>query len=123
MIRNRDYQRVCQEALSEYDSNFLRWIYFIKNLSRLQKRSDIKRRRKWRKKSRGRHPYCSYCNINLYTTTPTVDHFIPLSKGGLDIKSNYRLSCEACNSYKSNKPPKTFLRSDWLRRRREKVYS
>lgn len=32
----------------------------------------------------------------------TVDHVIPLSKGGMDIDSNKRLACQECNLLKGN---------------------
>jgi len=46
---------------------------------------------------------CFYCFQSL--TVITVDHFIPLSRGGSNEPKNLRLACKSCNSSKSNKLP------------------
>lgn len=54
---------------------------------------------------------CSYCGV-LCVTNPkfsnsgkyiTIDHIVPISKGGSHIFSNLTTSCRSCNSKKSNK--------------------
>lgn len=57
-----------------------------------------------------KHPYCFWCakkgiQNKLEATTATVDHVIPLSKGGLDNNNNRVLSCLPCNQTKGNKMP------------------
>ncbi len=32
----------------------------------------------------------------------TIDHIQPLSKGGLDVITNWQLACQACNQKKGN---------------------
>lgn len=32
----------------------------------------------------------------------TIDHVVPLSRGGLDVPSNYQLACHECNQRKGN---------------------
>lgn len=39
----------------------------------------------------------------------TLDHWMPLSKGGEDNLDNYRLAHEGCNKLKSNLTPEQFL--------------
>lgn len=39
-------------------------------------------------------------NSNHY---PSIDHIVPLSKGGLHQWDNVQLACRICNTYKSNK--------------------
>ena len=45
---------------------------------------------------------CYICQKKLTYEQATVDHFIPLSKGGLNNSNNYRLACEPCNSRKGS---------------------
>lgn len=55
---------------------------------------------------------CHYCNRNLvstkpsewrrFITKPTVDHATPLSRGGKDEPSNWRVCCKKCNQAKGN---------------------
>ena len=42
---------------------------------------------------------CRYCHS---TENLTLDHKVPLSKGGKNEKSNLQCLCEECNSMKSN---------------------
>jgi len=43
---------------------------------------------------------CYYCGAR---TTLTMDHVIPVSKGGLHVKENVVPACRTCNSKKNNK--------------------
>lgn len=43
---------------------------------------------------------CVHCGKNLKLT---IDHIIPVSKGGLHTKSNIQGLCKPCNSSKNNK--------------------
>lgn len=46
---------------------------------------------------------CAYC-LNIYNINKlTVDHIIPISKGGLDMIDNFALACHQCNSHKTDK--------------------
>ena len=49
-----------------------------------------------------RSPYCWICKKKLTVEAGTIDHFIPLSKGGLNNENNYRLACEPCNLKRGN---------------------
>lgn len=68
---------------------------------------------------------CSYCQC-LFTVTGsrmrTLDHVVPLSKGGTWRVSNLSFACFACNKKKSDRPLKLFEASDWLRYRQDVVY-
>lgn len=51
---------------------------------------------------------CYWCNIKLTKNNTHLDHFVPLSKGGLHTIDNLVLSCSCCNLKKSNKDPYQF---------------
>ena len=51
---------------------------------------------------------CYWCNTKLNKKNTHLDHFIPLSKGGLHTIDNLVLSCSCCNLKKSNKDPYQF---------------
>lgn len=46
------------------------------------------------------HPFCAYCGA----PADTVDHIVPLSRGGTDDPSNLRSACRACNTRKRDRP-------------------
>lgn len=57
---------------------------------------------------------CGYCeretNENDKDLMPTIDHFIPLSKGGSRrSKYNHIYACSQCNRVKGNMMPEEFL--------------
>lgn len=47
--------------------------------------------------------FCFYCTKRLDLDTSTLDHCIPLSKGGSSKFSNLVLACHECNQSKGNK--------------------
>ncbi len=54
---------------------------------------------------------CEYCEDPLTPDNPpTVDHWIPLAKGGTNQASNLRAACRPCNSSKRDHEPVTWLR-------------
>jgi len=70
------------------------------------KARQLKNSKWWRKKKeRG---ICYYCGKKISSGEFTMDHIIPLSKGGKSIKSNIVLACKNCNSNKKN-----FLPTEW----------
>lgn len=48
---------------------------------------------------------CHWCGCGLTEETATVDHVIPLSRGGLDNDNNRKLACEPCNNRRGNSMP------------------
>ena len=51
---------------------------------------------------------CFYCETEIVGRY-SVDHFIPLSRGGSNWISNIRLACRSCNSRKHDKMPWEFM--------------
>ena len=52
---------------------------------------------------------CCVCDDKMEFNDKTLDHIVPLSKGGRHILSNVMVMCHRCNSAKNNKLPK-----DWF---------
>ncbi|MEH1780668.1 MAG: HNH endonuclease [Nostoc sp.] len=48
---------------------------------------------------------CFWCGHNLKPETLTIDHYIPLSKGGSNKIKNLRLACDGCNQKRGNAMP------------------
>jgi 5-methylcytosine-specific restriction endonuclease McrA len=53
---------------------------------------------------------CVYCKIDI-TKKPTIDHILPIDKGGLNIDENVQLLCHSCNCKKW-----TFTHEEYLMR-------
>jgi len=53
------------------------------------------------------HPYCEYCNRT--DVKLTIDHIVPISKGGQNCLGNVTIACETCNFSKGSK-----LLEEWL---------
>lgn len=49
---------------------------------------------------------CVYCNKAKATS---IDHFVPLSRGGANDKSNILPACKRCNSAKNNHMPEQWI--------------
>jgi len=45
---------------------------------------------------------CYYCNKILLDNEITIDHLIPLSRGGKTTLDNLRIACKKCNNEKGN---------------------
>lgn len=63
---------------------------------------------------------CIFCRAAMKRWRPgqprsprdaTIDHFVPLSRGGPDEADNLRACCRKCNTDKGNKMPDEFLAS------------
>ena len=48
---------------------------------------------------------CHWCGMKLTLDTSTMDHVIPLHRGGLDNANNRVLACEPCNSKRGHDMP------------------
>ncbi|RMG06038.1 MAG: HNH endonuclease [Nitrospirae bacterium] len=63
-----------------------------------QKARKLRHSRWWhRKKERG---VCYYCNRKVGAGELTMDHIVPLIRGGKSTKSNIVPACKECNSKK-----------------------
>lgn len=58
----------------------------------------------WQKILSSQKNKCAICGCNFDKITPaTMDHIVPLSKGGIHSSDNIQALCRVCNSRKSNK--------------------
>lgn len=65
---------------------------------------------------------CFYCFARFSQAGPvTLDHRVPIAKGGSNVDANLVLSCVACNGWKGDKDEAVFLRSKRLAYRRARV--
>lgn len=71
------------------------------------------RRSQWwkRKLAAGR---CHYCGRDVGARQLTMDHVVPLARGGLSTRGNVVPACKACNSQKQRLVPVEW--EDYLRR-------
>lgn len=51
---------------------------------------------------------CAYCGQRKQLKRMTVDHIIPLSKGGTDELDNLQCTCKMCNQLKNDMTPHEF---------------
>jgi 5-methylcytosine-specific restriction endonuclease McrA len=59
--------------------------------------------RNWLIAKCGGVPRCAYCGVQVPIIEITLDHIIPISKGGRDKRENIALSCLGCNGKKKDK--------------------
>ena len=64
------------------------------------KARDLRKSRWW--KQRRDHAKCYYCCKALEPVDVTMDHVIPLSRGGKTTKGNVVVACKNCNNLKKN---------------------
>lgn len=55
-----------------------------------------------RKKSTG---FCHYCGLHFPPAELTMDHLVPLIRGGRSVKANLVPACKECNSKKKHLLP------------------
>ncbi len=53
---------------------------------------------------------CFYCGCELNDSNRTIDHFIPLCRGGANIKENLVACCFGCNNKKGTKTYEEFMK-------------
>jgi len=51
-----------------------------------------------KKRLMSKNPFCHWCSEPLTAENATLEHIIPLGRGGLDHHCNMTLACEPCNS-------------------------
>jgi 5-methylcytosine-specific restriction endonuclease McrA len=57
------------------------------------------------------HEHCHYCGVWLELRFRTIDHVVPLSKGGRHNMDNIVVACKPCNCKKHDSMPDVILGS------------
>lgn len=55
------------------------------------------------RKFKNKYNTCFYCLSLLNRTSKTIDHIVPVAKGGLSVLSNKVISCTECNRQKGDR--------------------
>ena len=70
------------------------------------KARELRKSQWWKRKcSKG---LCGYCGQSISPKKLTMDHVVPISRGGRTTRSNVKPSCKSCNTKK-----KTMLTFEW----------
>lgn len=56
---------------------------------------------------------CHYCGEGFSPSSLSMDHIIPVARGGLSKKSNLVTACKPCNSKKQAKTPVDMIIESW----------
>lgn len=64
---------------------------------RLEKRLKPAQARKERERMLAIDPHCHWCRCVLTSGTATLDHRVPLGRGGTNRRDNLLLACRECN--------------------------
>jgi 5-methylcytosine-specific restriction protein A len=79
---------------------------YIETVDAAQIRREKEKAREMRKSSWWRQQVgkgvCYHCEKKFSVDELTMDHLIPLSRGGRSTKKNIVVSCKQCNSLKKN---------------------
>ena len=68
-----------------------------------QKARDLRKSQWW--KNRRASNVCYYCETVTPARQLTMDHVVPLARGGRSVKSNLVPCCKSCNNQKKNLLP------------------
>lgn len=55
---------------------------------------------------------CCWCDCELTLDTSTIEHVIPLSKGGLENRNNRKLACVKCNNDRGSNMPELLTKGN-----------
>ena len=61
---------------------------------------------------------CYYCGKQIEGRNKTVDHKIPISRGGTNARENLVMCCQSCNSHKNNRTESEYY--EWRNNHRER---
>lgn len=68
--------------------------------------SNSRKREEMYKRQKGR---CPLCQLPFPLKDATIDHIIPKSRGGTNIRENLHVTCKQCNFNKNNLTTNEYL--------------
>jgi 5-methylcytosine-specific restriction endonuclease McrA len=68
-----------------------------------QKARELRQTPWWKEKLKA--GVCHYCHKNFSASELTMDHIVPLARGGVSTKNNLVPACKSCNAGKKLKTP------------------
>lgn len=57
--------------------------------------------------------HCAICGRSVKFKESTIDHIIPIAKGGTNYMDNLQLACDECNGVKSNLTTERLFEKIW----------
>jgi 5-methylcytosine-specific restriction protein A len=72
-----------------------------------EKARELRKTPWWREKLKA--GLCHYCNHKFRASELTMDHLVPLARGGRSVKNNLVPACKACNAGKRLSTPVDLL--------------
>ncbi len=68
-----------------------------------QKARDLRKSQWWKQKCS--EEKCYYCGENVLSRDLTMDHIVPIIRGGKSVKNNLVPACKECNNNKKHSLP------------------
>jgi 5-methylcytosine-specific restriction protein A len=80
---------------------FIPFLFITEERLKEEKRKarELRRSRWWRQKCAA--GVCYYCSRQVGLSALTMDHIVPLARGGVSAKNNLVPACKECNSQKN----------------------
>ena len=97
--RSRDPQELCFVDLNQKQ----------KHINREKKKAYLMRKTAGWKSRVMKEGKCHYCSTPVTWKTATMDHIVPLSRGGRSTPGNIAVSCKDCNTQKKDHLPVEWL--------------
>lgn len=114
--RRKEYQKVYRQTHREQRKLWARNHYKDNPTVRLKNHVHSRNRKMRMKMVEGTHTAtdikrlyedqdgrCLYCGIGLLESEVTVDHVVPITRGGSNWSDNLVVCCKSCNSSKNNR--------------------
>lgn len=100
---------ICGTTTGSSHTTFKKAILMANRAPAIKKKKERHKRksnyRKYKIRLLEKNPFCHWCNMRLTIETATLEHIVPLVRGGLNNSNNYTLACETCNHDRADGMP------------------